>query len=170
MKAQSAAALTGAKINGPSLTEDTTNPIIDIESITKEQAERAEIAIREIQRLCKDYFGVEGELQTLTADHPKSSLRNDVKKNRLRQKCELLTQPFLVIPYEQAKTYDDGRLKACLAYLAIGYLGHLSPATNYSQTRNKRLLGLNSGSQCLLTALVVLSCYKCAFGGIFAFT
>ena len=52
------------------LTEDTTNPIIDIESITKEQAERAEIAIREIQRLCKDYFGVEGELQTLTADHP----------------------------------------------------------------------------------------------------
>lgn len=52
------------------LTEDTTNPIIDIESINEDQAARSDVAIREIQRLCKEYFGVEGQLQQLNAENP----------------------------------------------------------------------------------------------------
>lgn len=52
------------------LTEDTTHAIIDIESINKDQAERSDVAIKEIQRLCKDYFKVEGKLLRLTAEHP----------------------------------------------------------------------------------------------------
>lgn len=52
------------------LTEETTNPIIDIESINHDQAERSAVAIREIQRLCKEYFGVEGKLQQLNAENP----------------------------------------------------------------------------------------------------
>lgn len=52
------------------MTEDTTNPIIDIESINEDQAARSDVAIREIQRLCKEYFGVEGQLQQLNAENP----------------------------------------------------------------------------------------------------
>lgn len=52
------------------LTGETTNPIIDIESINHDQAERSAVAIREIQRLCKEYFGVEGKLQQLNAENP----------------------------------------------------------------------------------------------------
>lgn len=52
------------------LTENTTNPIIDIESINPDQAARSDIAIKTIQRLCKDYFGIEGQLQKLNAENP----------------------------------------------------------------------------------------------------
>lgn len=52
------------------LTEDTTNPIIDIESINEDQSARSDVAIREIQRLCKEYFGVVGQLQQLNAENP----------------------------------------------------------------------------------------------------
>ncbi|PAK99965.1 hypothetical protein B8W96_08970 [Lentilactobacillus parakefiri] len=52
------------------LTENTTNPIIDIESINPDQAARSDIAIKAIQRLCKDYFGIEGQLQKLNAENP----------------------------------------------------------------------------------------------------
>ncbi|KRL19968.1 B3/B4 domain-containing protein [Lentilactobacillus kisonensis] len=51
------------------LTEATTNPILVIESINREQAKRADSAIIELQKLCDDFFKVEGTLQKVTADN-----------------------------------------------------------------------------------------------------
>lgn len=52
------------------LTEDTTEALLVIEAINEEQAQRANQAMDEMQRLMENYFGVSGSSQKLTADAP----------------------------------------------------------------------------------------------------
>lgn len=48
------------------LTEATRNPILVIESINKEQAERSDVAMVELQQLCEDFFTVKGTVQKVS--------------------------------------------------------------------------------------------------------
>lgn len=52
------------------LTDDTTEALLVIEAINEEQAQRANQAMDEMQRLMENYFGVSGSSQKLTADAP----------------------------------------------------------------------------------------------------
>ena len=51
------------------LTEDTKDAILVIEAINEEQAKRAQTAMQELKDLAKDYFGVEGTIYQLRAEH-----------------------------------------------------------------------------------------------------
>lgn len=51
------------------LTEDTKDAILVIEAINEEQAKRAQTAMQELKDLAKDYFGVEGIIYQLSAEH-----------------------------------------------------------------------------------------------------
>jgi len=51
------------------LTEDTKDAILVIEAINEEQAKRAQTAMQELKDLAKDYFGVEGTIYQLSAEH-----------------------------------------------------------------------------------------------------
>ena len=51
------------------LTEDTKDAILVIEAINEEQAKRAQTAMQELKDLAKDYFGVEGTIYQLCAEH-----------------------------------------------------------------------------------------------------
>ena len=51
------------------LTEDTKDAILVIEAINEEQAKRAQTAMQELKDLAKDYFGVEGTIYRLSAEH-----------------------------------------------------------------------------------------------------
>ena len=51
------------------LTEDTKDAILVIEAINEEQAKRAQTAMQELKDLAKDYFGVEGTIDQLSAEH-----------------------------------------------------------------------------------------------------
>lgn len=51
------------------LTEDTKDAILVIEAINEEQAKRAQTAMQELKDLVKDYFGVEGTIYQLSAEH-----------------------------------------------------------------------------------------------------
>ena len=51
------------------LTEDTKDAILVIEAINEEQAKRAQTAMQELKDLAKDYFGVEGTIHQLSAEH-----------------------------------------------------------------------------------------------------
>ena len=51
------------------LTEDTKDAILVIEAINEEQAKRAQTAMQELKDLAKDYFGVEGTIYHLSAEH-----------------------------------------------------------------------------------------------------
>ena len=51
------------------LTEETKNAILVIEAINEEQAKRAQAAMQELKDLAKDYFGVEGRIYQLSAEH-----------------------------------------------------------------------------------------------------
>ena len=51
------------------LTEETKDAVLVIEAINGEQARRARAAMKELQDLVKDYFGVQGELTHLTAEN-----------------------------------------------------------------------------------------------------
>ncbi|MBV0930949.1 hypothetical protein KTE19_09600 [Lentilactobacillus sp. IMAU92037] len=48
------------------LTEATRNPILVIESINKEQAERSDAAMAELQQLCEKFFNVKGTVQKVS--------------------------------------------------------------------------------------------------------
>lgn len=52
------------------LTENTKQAFLIIETVNSEQAARAELAIKDLQSLCQDYFGQEGKIQKLTIDNP----------------------------------------------------------------------------------------------------
>ncbi|WP_373110968.1 B3/B4 domain-containing protein [Streptococcus anginosus] len=52
------------------LTEGTTDAVLVIEAINEDQAKRAQAAMRELQSLVEDYFGVKGEITHLTIDNP----------------------------------------------------------------------------------------------------
>lgn len=52
------------------LTEETRNAVLVIEAINEDQAKRAQAAMRELQSLVEDYFGVKGEITHLTIDNP----------------------------------------------------------------------------------------------------
>lgn len=51
------------------LTEDTKDAILVIEAINEEQAKRAQTAMQELKDLAKYYFGVEGTIYQLSAEH-----------------------------------------------------------------------------------------------------
>ena len=51
------------------LTEDTKDAILVIEAINEEQAKRAQTAMQELKDLAKDYFGFEGTIYQLSAEH-----------------------------------------------------------------------------------------------------
>ena len=51
------------------LTEETKDAILVIEAINEEQAKRAQTAMQELKDLAKDYFGVEGTIYQLRAEH-----------------------------------------------------------------------------------------------------
>ena len=51
------------------LTDDTKDAILVIEAINEEQAKRAQTAMQELKDLVKDYFGVEGTIYQLSAEH-----------------------------------------------------------------------------------------------------
>ena len=51
------------------LTEDTKDAILVIEAINEEQAKRAQTAMQELKDLAKDYFGDEGTIYQLSAEH-----------------------------------------------------------------------------------------------------
>ena len=51
------------------LTEDTKDAILVIEAINEEQAKRPKTAMQELKDLAKDYFGVEGTIYQLSAEH-----------------------------------------------------------------------------------------------------
>lgn len=52
------------------LTDDTTEALLVIEAINEEQAQRANQAMDEMQRLMENYFSISGSSQKLTADAP----------------------------------------------------------------------------------------------------
>ena len=51
------------------LTDDTKDAILVIEAINEEQAKRAQTAMQELKDRAKDYFGVEGTIYQLSAEH-----------------------------------------------------------------------------------------------------
>ena len=51
------------------LTEETKDAVLVIEAINEEQAKRAQTAMQELKDLAKDYFGVEGTIYQLSAEH-----------------------------------------------------------------------------------------------------
>ena len=51
------------------LTEATKDAVLVIEAINEEQAKRAQTAMQELKDLAKDYFGVEGTIYQLSAEH-----------------------------------------------------------------------------------------------------
>lgn len=52
------------------LTEGTKNAVLVIEAINGEQAARAQAAMKELQSLVEEYFGVKGNVTYLTAENP----------------------------------------------------------------------------------------------------
>ena len=52
------------------LTEGTKNAVLVIEAINGEQAARAQAAMKELQSLVEEYFGVKGDVTYLTAENP----------------------------------------------------------------------------------------------------
>lgn len=52
------------------LQEKTEQAVLVIEAINEEQIERADLAIKELQSSIQDYFGVKGEIQSLTKELP----------------------------------------------------------------------------------------------------
>ena len=52
------------------LTEGTTDAVLVIEAINEEQVARAQAAMKELQSLVEEYFGVKGDITHLTAENP----------------------------------------------------------------------------------------------------
>lgn len=52
------------------LTEGTKDAVLVIEAINEEQAARAQAAMKELQSLVEEYFGVKGDITHLTAENP----------------------------------------------------------------------------------------------------
>ena len=52
------------------LTEGTKDAVLVIEAINEEQAARAQAAMKELQSLVEEYFGVKGDVTYLTAENP----------------------------------------------------------------------------------------------------
>ena len=53
------------------LTEGTKDAVLVIEAINEEQAARAQAAMKELQSLVEEYFGVKGDITHLTAENPR---------------------------------------------------------------------------------------------------
>ena len=53
------------------LTEGTKDAVLVIEAINGEQAARAQAAMKELQSLVEEYFGVKGDITHLTAENPR---------------------------------------------------------------------------------------------------
>lgn len=53
------------------LTEGTKDAVLVIEAINEEQAARAQAAMKELQSLVEEYFGVKGYITHLTAENPR---------------------------------------------------------------------------------------------------
>lgn len=53
------------------LTEGTKDAVLVIEAINEEQAARAQSAMKELQSLVEEYFGVKGDITHLTAENPR---------------------------------------------------------------------------------------------------